>query len=84
MPRFNAAYLNLNQNYLFAEIRRRTKVFTDAHPDVRLIDLGVGDVTQPLPDVTTSRWPSGWVCQAVRAPGSKVTRAAETRDGSAA
>jgi LL-diaminopimelate aminotransferase len=49
VPRFNAAYLNLNQNYLFAEIRRRTKVFTDAHPDIRLIDLGVGDVTQPLP-----------------------------------
>jgi LL-diaminopimelate aminotransferase len=49
VPRFNAAYLNLNQSYLFAEIRRRTKVFTDAHPDVRLIDLGVGDVTQPLP-----------------------------------
>ena len=49
MPRFNASYLNLNQSYLFAEIRRRTKVFTDAHPDVRVIDLGVGDVTQPLP-----------------------------------
>jgi len=49
VARFNPAYLNLNQNYLFAEIRRRTKVFTDAHPDVRLIDLGVGDVTQPLP-----------------------------------
>src|SRR5881397_1243980 len=45
----NAFYLNLNQSYLFAEIRRRTKVFTDAHPEVRLIDLGVGDVTQPLP-----------------------------------
>jgi len=49
VPRFNEFYLNLNQNYLFAEIRRRTKVFTDAHPDVRLVDLGVGDVTQPLP-----------------------------------
>ncbi|PYN77805.1 MAG: LL-diaminopimelate aminotransferase [Candidatus Rokuibacteriota bacterium] len=49
MPRFNESYLNLNQSYLFAEIRRRTKVFIDAHPDVRLIDLGVGDVTQPLP-----------------------------------
>ena len=49
MPRFNESYLNLNQSYLFAEIRRRTKVFTDVHPDVRLIDLGVGDVTQPLP-----------------------------------
>src|SRR6516162_2050104 len=40
--------------------------------------------TQPQPDVTTSRWPSGWVCQAVRAPGSNVTNAAETRDGSVA
>ena len=49
MPRFNESYLNLNQNYLFAEIRRRTKVFVDAHPDVHVIDLGVGDVTQPLP-----------------------------------
>src|SRR5437899_1351839 len=49
VPRFNEFYLNLNQSYLFAEIRRRTKVFTDAHPDVRLVDLGVGDVTQPLP-----------------------------------
>ena len=49
MARFNESYLNLNQSYLFAEIRRRTKVFTDAHPDVRVIDLGVGDVTLPLP-----------------------------------
>ena len=49
VPRFNEFYLNLNQNYLFAEIRRRTKVYTDAHPGVRLVDLGVGDVTQPLP-----------------------------------
>src|SRR4051794_367301 len=40
--------------------------------------------TQPQPAVTISLWPSGCVCQAVRAPGSKVTRAAETRDGSVA
>src|SRR5215471_5833751 len=49
VAKFNEAYLNLNQSYLFAEIRRRTKAFTDAHPDVRVIDLGVGDVTQSLP-----------------------------------
>src|ERR1041385_6256 len=29
--------------------------------------------TQPQPDTTISVWPSGCVCQAVRAPGSKVT-----------
>ena len=49
MPKLNQHYLNLKASYLFAEIRRRTKVFTDAHPDARLIDLGVGDVTRPLP-----------------------------------
>jgi LL-diaminopimelate aminotransferase len=49
MPKFNEHYLNLKDSYLFAEIRRRARVFADAHPQVRLVDLGVGDVTQPLP-----------------------------------
>src|SRR5580704_19664536 len=31
-----------------------------------------------------SVWPSGWVCHAVRAPGSKVTLAACTNAGSGA
>ena len=37
---------------------------------------------RPQPDVTTKVWPSGCVCHAVRAPGSKVTRAPATRAGS--
>ena len=40
--------------------------------------------TRPKPAVTISVWPSGWVCQAVRAPGSKVTLAPPTRAGSGA
>src|SRR5215469_16195802 len=40
--------------------------------------------TQPQPAVTINLWPSGWVCHAVRAPGSNVTNPAETRDGSVA
>src|SRR5205085_11196559 len=40
--------------------------------------------TQPHPEVTTNLWPSGWVCHAVRAPGSNVTSALDTRDGSTA
>ena len=35
------------------------------------------------PRVTISVWPSGCVCQAVRAPGSKVTLAPATRAGAA-
>src|SRR6266478_7363079 len=38
----------------------------------------------PKPDVTIRVWPSGWVCQAVRAPGSNVTLAPATRAGSGA
>src|SRR3954470_5205815 len=40
--------------------------------------------TQPSPAVTISVCPSGCVCQAVRAPGSKVTWAPLTRAGSGA
>src|SRR5213595_3976761 len=39
---------------------------------------------RPAPAVTIRVWPSGWVCQAVRAPGSNVTLAPDTRAGSGA
>jgi LL-diaminopimelate aminotransferase len=51
MPRINEHYLNLNASYLFAEIKRRTEAFRQAHPEARIISLGIGDVTQPLPSV---------------------------------
>jgi LL-diaminopimelate aminotransferase len=49
MPRINEHYRNLRAAYLFAELRRRAQAFADAHPGTRLVDLGVGDVTRPLP-----------------------------------
>jgi LL-diaminopimelate aminotransferase len=49
MPRINEHYQNLRAAYLFAEIRRRTQTFVEAHPGTPLVDLGVGDVTRPLP-----------------------------------
>jgi LL-diaminopimelate aminotransferase len=49
MPRINEHYLNLRSAYLFAEIRRRQQAYGEAHPGARVIDLGVGDVTRPLP-----------------------------------
>src|SRR2546421_1419717 len=39
---------------------------------------------RPQPAVTINVWPSGCVCHAVRAPGSKVTLAPATRAGSGA
>jgi LL-diaminopimelate aminotransferase len=49
VAKLNASYMNLRASYLFAEIKRRMKAFIDAHPGARLIDLGIGDVTRPLP-----------------------------------
>ncbi len=49
MPRINEHFRSLRAAYLFAEIRRRTQAFREAHPDARLVNLGIGDVTQPLP-----------------------------------
>jgi len=45
MPRINEHYLNLQSSYLFAEIKRRTQAYREAHPQARIITLGIGDVT---------------------------------------
>jgi LL-diaminopimelate aminotransferase len=50
MARINDHYLKLRASYLFSETGRRTREFQTAHPDAKLIRLGIGDVTRPLPD----------------------------------
>jgi LL-diaminopimelate aminotransferase len=44
----NENYLKLKAGYLFPEIGRRVKGFTESHPEARVIRLGIGDVTRPL------------------------------------
>ena len=39
------------------------------------LDRPAVSLDRPNPAVTINVWPSGWVCQAVLAPGSNVTRA---------
>ena len=46
----NSNYLKLKAGYLFPEISRRVKLFSEAQPDAALIRLGIGDVTEPLPE----------------------------------
>jgi LL-diaminopimelate aminotransferase len=46
----NGNYLKLKAGYLFTEIARRVKAFTQAHPEAPIIRLGIGDVTEPLPE----------------------------------
>jgi LL-diaminopimelate aminotransferase len=49
MARINDDYLKLKAGYLFPEIGRRVKKFADEHPQAKIIRLGIGDVTEPLP-----------------------------------
>jgi LL-diaminopimelate aminotransferase len=48
VARVNEHYLKLKSSYLFSDIARRVQVFTAAHPEARIIRLGIGDVTRPL------------------------------------
>ena len=50
MIRANSHFEKLKSSYLFRKIADRVKAFQEQHPEVRLIRLGIGDVTQPLPE----------------------------------
>ena len=51
MAKLNNNYLKLKAGYLFPEIGRRVKSFSDNNPEKaeNLIKCGIGDVTEPLP-----------------------------------
>lgn len=49
MATINENYLKLKAGYLFPEIARRVNAFAAANLDAKLIRLGIGDVTEPLP-----------------------------------
>ena len=51
MATINANFLKLKAGYLFPEIARRVKAYTEANPALaaRVIRCGIGDVTEPLP-----------------------------------
>jgi LL-diaminopimelate aminotransferase len=50
MATINNNYLKLKAGYLFPEIARRVNTFVEANPDAKVIRLGIGDVTEPLPE----------------------------------
>lgn len=49
MIQMNENYNRLQGSYLFAEISRRVSDYTKKHSDQKVIKLGIGDVTRPLP-----------------------------------
>ena len=49
MALVNEHFLKLPGSYLFSDIAKRVNTFKVTHPKHRLIRLGIGDVTRPLP-----------------------------------
>ncbi|BAU15112.1 LL-diaminopimelate aminotransferase [Leptolyngbya sp. NIES-3755] len=54
MATVNDNYLKLKAGYLFPEIARRVNAFAQLNPDAPIIRLGIGDVTEPLPEACRS------------------------------
>ncbi len=48
MFKINENYLKLPGSYLFSAIGKKVNAYSAAHPDKKIIRLGIGDVTQPL------------------------------------
>lgn len=51
MAPINENYSKLQASYLFSEIAKRVNRYTGEHPDQAVIKMGIGDVTEPLPEV---------------------------------
>ncbi|CAI0448632.1 unnamed protein product [Linum tenue] len=50
----NANIGKLQAGYLFPEVARRRNAHKEKYPDAQVISLGIGDTTEPIPDVITS------------------------------
>jgi LL-diaminopimelate aminotransferase len=48
MAKVNANYKNLATSYLFSEISKRTKAFSEANPEVEILRLGIGNTTEAI------------------------------------
>lgn len=68
MATINDNYLKLKAGYLFPEIARRVNAFAEANPGASIIRLGIGDVTEPLPEACRTA-----MIQAVTEMGDRAT-----------
>jgi LL-diaminopimelate aminotransferase len=68
MATINDNYLKLKAGYLFPEIARRVNAFAEANPEADIIRLGIGDVTEPLPEACRTA-----MIQAVEDMGNRGT-----------
>lgn len=50
MIKINENFLELQESYLFATISKKVAEYSKENPDKKIIKLGIGDVTRPIPD----------------------------------
>ncbi|MBR1738964.1 MAG: LL-diaminopimelate aminotransferase [Ruminococcus sp.] len=48
MPKLNENFFALEKNYLFINIAKKIRAFSEANPDADIIRMGIGDVTLPI------------------------------------
>lgn len=48
MAYINENYINLENRYLFSKISKKVENFKIEHPNSKIINLGIGDVTRPI------------------------------------
>lgn len=51
MIKINENFLELQESYLFATIAQNVAKYSKENPDKKIIKLGIGDVTRPIPQV---------------------------------
>ena len=52
--KLNEYFDRLPQNYLFATVAAKQRAYLAAHPGADVLSLGIGDVTEPLPETVVS------------------------------
>ena len=52
--KLNENFFNVKKSYLFSEIAKRVKEYSEKNHDKKIIRLGIGDVTLPLPRVAVT------------------------------
>ncbi|WP_068468074.1 LL-diaminopimelate aminotransferase [Candidatus Protochlamydia phocaeensis] len=56
MVKRNPHLAKLHAGYLFPEIAKRKRLFLEKQPNAKLISLGIGDTTEPIPSFITDRF----------------------------
>lgn len=59
MVKINENFLTMKKNYLFIDIAKRLKKYTEENPDKQIIKMGIGDVTLPLAPVVVEAMKKG-------------------------